>query len=103
VIALDAGASSYLPVLEGPPGNLTLRSGVVTLDPGSGVGAHSTEDFEELIIVLTGEGELRIMGHAPLAIAVGQAAYCPPQSEHDVVNTGAGLLRYVFVVAKTKV
>jgi hypothetical protein len=27
------------------------------------------------------------------------ALYCPPDTEHDVRNTGAGILRYVYVVA----
>ena len=100
LISLGGGTSSYLPVLEGPPGSVTLRSGVVTLAPGSSVGMHSTEGFEELIIVLEGQGELQIDGHDPLPIEPGVAAYCPPQSDHDVVNTGSGTLRYIFVVTK---
>jgi mannose-6-phosphate isomerase-like protein (cupin superfamily) len=28
--------------------------------------------------------------------------YCPPQTEHDVKNTGTGVLRYVHVVADAK-
>jgi quercetin dioxygenase-like cupin family protein len=102
VISLDAGASNYLPLLEGPPDSITMRSGVVTLAPGSAVGVHSTKAFEELVIVLEGQGELLITGQEPLAIGQGRVAYCPPQTEHNVVNTGHDTLRYIFVVAKAQ-
>jgi hypothetical protein len=29
-------------------------------------------------------------------------AYCPPGTEHDVVNTGAVPLRYIYLVAKPR-
>ena len=78
-----------------------MRSGLVVLSPGSSVGVHSTEDFEELVIVLEGQGKMQMVEGDSLAIRVGVAVYCPPQTEHDVVNTGTGPLRYVYVVAKT--
>ena len=100
VISLGDGTARYLPVLEGPPDSLALHSGVVTLAPGSSVGMHSTKGWEELITVLEGQGELQIAGCDPLPIKSGVAAYCPPRSDHDVVNTGSGTLRYIFVVTE---
>jgi quercetin dioxygenase-like cupin family protein len=100
VIRLDAARADYRPILTGPPASVTMRSGLVTLNPGKSVGVHSTEDFEELIIVLEGQGEVRIARQDPLAIHASVAAYCPPGTEHDVVNTGNTPLQYVFVVAK---
>jgi oxalate decarboxylase/phosphoglucose isomerase-like protein (cupin superfamily) len=42
--------------------------------------------------------------HAPharvIGLGVNVVAYCPPQTEHDVVNTGADPLRYLFIVAR---
>jgi quercetin dioxygenase-like cupin family protein len=100
VIRLGDGAVRYQPVLEGPPDSIALHSGVVTLAPEKSVGMHSTKGWEELITVLEGQGELQIAGHDPLPIEPGVAAYCPPQSDHDVVNTGSSTLRYLFVVTQ---
>lgn len=100
VISLGDGTARYLPVLEGPPDSVALHSGVVTLAPGSSVGMHSTKGYEELITVLEGQGELLIAGQDPLAIEPGVAAYCPPQTDHNVVNTGSVTLRYIFVVTE---
>jgi quercetin dioxygenase-like cupin family protein len=102
VIHLDTAGEDYLPILAGPPESVSMRSGLVVLSPGSSVGVHSTEDFEELVIGLEGQGEMQITGQDSLAIGVGVAVYCPPETEHNVVNTGADPLRYVYVVAKAK-
>jgi mannose-6-phosphate isomerase-like protein (cupin superfamily) len=29
-------------------------------------------------------------------------SYAPPHTEHDVVNTGEGRLRYIFIVARAE-
>jgi glyoxylate utilization-related uncharacterized protein len=88
LIPLDFTASGYQRILGGPPGNKTLRSGLVQLAPGEAVGDHSTGRKEELIIVLEGEGELKLNGTGSLPISRSSAAYCPPDTEHNVVNTG---------------
>jgi len=100
VLSLDAKGASYFPVLTGPPGTLTMRSGLVTLAPGKTVGKHTTADNEEILVVLEGRGEFRITGGPVLPVVGGSALYCPPRREHDVINTGEGVLRYVFVLAK---
>ena len=100
VVQLDAAATEYARVLGGPPETVTMRSGQVVLRPGAAVGEHSTEEYEEVVIVLAGSGEVRVAGGATLALAPGSVAYCPPQTTHDVVNTGAGPLRYLYVVAR---
>jgi quercetin dioxygenase-like cupin family protein len=100
VISLDAKGASYFPILVGPPGTMTMRSGIVTLTPGKSVGRHTTAGNEEILVVLEGRGEFRITGGPTLPVLGGSALYCPPNREHDVFNTGEGVLRYVFVVAK---
>jgi mannose-6-phosphate isomerase-like protein (cupin superfamily) len=107
-IALDPAATEYTRVLGGPPETVTMRAGQVVLAPGKSVGRHSTEGYEEILVILAGEGEL----HFPHAGEVGKAgipmvelnanvvAYCPPQTEHDVINTGSEPLRYLFIVAR---
>ena len=100
VLQLDPGASGYTRVLGGPPATVTMRSGQVILAPGSAVGEHSTEGYEEVVIVLAGSGEMRVARGATLSLAPGSVAYCPPQTTHDVVNTGVVPLRYLYVVAR---
>jgi mannose-6-phosphate isomerase-like protein (cupin superfamily) len=101
VITLDAGEESYLRVLGGPPGNESLRSGMVKLKPGESVGAHCTDEYEELIVVLHGRGEASISDGEMLSIRQGTALYIPPWTDHNIKNTGTGTLTYLYVVAKT--
>lgn len=100
IISLDSRGQDYLRVLGGPPETLTMRSGLVTLAPKKSVGKHSTEDYEELVIILDGQAEMQITGGSTLQLAKGFAAYCPPHTEHDVLNIGNDTLRYIYVVAK---
>lgn len=100
VVPLEPGDQSYFLLLKGPPETKSLRSGLVTLAPGKSIGLHSTESNEEMIVPLSGEGELRIPGEAPIPIRSGLITYAPTGTTHDVVNTGTAALRYIFIVAK---
>jgi len=100
VVHLDPGATGYTRLLGGPPETVTMRSGQVVLAPGEAVGKHGTDEYEEVVIVLAGSGEVRVAGGATLLLTPGSVAYCPPQTTHDVVNTGTVRLRYVYVVAR---
>ncbi len=102
VIQLDTTGEKYQPILNGPPESVSMRSGLVVLSPGDDVGVHSTKEYEEVLVVLEGQGEMQITAGKPLAMGAGMAVYCPPETEHNVVNTGTVPLRYVFVVAKAK-
>ncbi|MCX5672119.1 MAG: cupin domain-containing protein [Planctomycetota bacterium] len=96
------GGKAYLPLLEGPPATCGMRSGRVELKAGEEIGEHSTGDHEEVLVMIEGEGEVRVEGHPPLAVRGGQAVYIPPQSRHNVRNAGAPLLRYIYIVAPTR-
>ena len=102
VIKTDMQGKDYVRLLGGPPETCSLRSGAVALQPGKAVGEHSTGDHEELIVVLEGEGALLLNEDRKLPLEVGTVAYCPPNTEHDVKNTGTIVLRYIYVVAKTQ-
>lgn len=91
----------YKRLLAGPPQNLCLRSGLVNLLPGASVGKHNTGDYEEMVIVLEGQGEM-LGNEDRLVLNTKQAAYCPPYTEHDVLNTGDSVLKYVYIVTKAK-
>lgn len=102
VVALNSAGREYVPILDGPPRTYTMRSGLIDLAPGKSVGKHNTEHYEELVIVLEGQGEMLFADGSKLPVVANSAVYCPPDTEHDVVNTGTGALRYVYVVSKAK-
>ena len=101
-IPLDLAAQEYIRILSGPPETVTMRSGLVVLEPGKSVGIHSTEDCEEALVVFDGQGEMRTTGGPTLELRAGILAYCPPHTEHNVFNVGETPLRYLFIVAKAK-
>jgi quercetin dioxygenase-like cupin family protein len=101
-VELKADKSDYQKVLGGPPQTVSMESGLVVLAPSKSVGKHSTKSYEEAVVVLAGNGEMRITGGTTLQLKPNVVAYCPPMTEHDVVNTGSGPLRYLFIVAKPK-
>ncbi|MDP3789951.1 MAG: cupin domain-containing protein [Candidatus Omnitrophota bacterium] len=78
---------------------ISLRSGCVVLKPGESVGEHSTDEQEELLIILEGEGRLLLGKSAEIEFEKDSAAYIPPRTIHDVKNTGMVDLKYVFVTA----
>ena len=99
VVVLDPQTTDYMRVLGGPPATVTMRSGFVVLAPGQSVGKHSTDEYEEAVVVLEGEGVMVGSQGDTLSLTTWSVAYCPPRTEHNVTNTGNGPLRYVYLVA----
>ena len=89
----------YQRILEGQPQTLGMRSGRVHLKPGEACGQHSTKNHEELLVFLTGRGELQIGDNGRFDVGAGKAVYIPPETLHDVHNTGSEPLRYIYCVA----
>jgi mannose-6-phosphate isomerase-like protein (cupin superfamily) len=100
VVSLHTAHGPFTRILGGPPQTVSMKSGLVSLEPGNSVGAHSTGDCEEVLLILEGEGEAHVAGHPPLALSAGNAVYIPPDHEHDIHNHGDTRLRYVYVVAR---
>jgi len=98
-IALHQTTPGYQELLGGPPTSAGMKSGMVVLAPGKTVGKHSTEDHEEIVVVLEGHGQMMLANGQRVDISPQAAAYSPPGTEHDVVNTGEGVLRYIYVVS----
>lgn len=92
-------ASSDCPLLRGAPQTTRMRSGFVRLRPGESVGAHSTQEHEEALVVLQGQGKAQVEGREAVPISSRMLAYIPPRSRHNVTNTGTEVLEYVYVVA----
>jgi mannose-6-phosphate isomerase-like protein (cupin superfamily) len=91
--------SDYHLLLTGTPQTCGMRSGRVRLGPGKSIGLHNTKGHEELLVFLSGGGVAQIGETTRLQVGVGQAAYIPPQTPHDILNTGTEPLTYVFCVA----
>ena len=99
VVLLDSAGKDEVPLLTGPPETVTMRSGLIALGPGKSVGKHTTDHREEILIVLEGKGRMTFADGSTIPVEKGHAVYCPPQTEHNVTNTGTTQLRYVYVVA----
>jgi mannose-6-phosphate isomerase-like protein (cupin superfamily) len=74
----------------------------VTVSPGKSGDDHSTEIYEEMIVVLEGQGQVRIANQKNLDIKYGNIALIPPNTEHQVFNTGTGNFKYIYIATKTK-
>jgi quercetin dioxygenase-like cupin family protein len=89
----------YQRLLAGRPETCGMRSGRVYLEAGKDCGEHSTKDHEELLVFLAGEGELQIGDSGRHSVGAGKVAYIPPQTVHNVSNSGTGPLVYIYCVA----
>jgi len=101
-IPLEPGDKSYMLMLNGPPETKSFRSGLVTLEPSKSVGVHNSGVNEEILVPLEGQGELQFANHPPVTIKPGMITYAPAHSEHNVLNTGTGRLRYIFITARAE-
>ena len=98
VVPLDC-ANGDCPLLRGVPQTAGMRSGFVRLAPGQKVGRHTTAKNEETLVVLHGQGEALLDDGKNFIFAAPAIVYIPPQTHHDVLNTGKEMLEYVYVVA----
>jgi mannose-6-phosphate isomerase-like protein (cupin superfamily) len=100
VLVIDLNeAPANQKLLSGEPQTCGMRSGRVYLAPGQACGRHSTKDREELLVFLSGQGELIIDEKDSFQIGRGKVSYIPKQTIHDVKNTGKDPLVYVYCVA----
>lgn len=91
-------ASLEEPCLVTPEDAKRMRARVVELEPGQEVGEHTTENREELIVVL--EGAIVLIGpDGEHQLMVGQAAFIPLNALHNVKNKTKKKARYMYVLA----
>lgn len=90
------------PVLTGAPQTTGMRSGFVRLKPGQTVGWHTTGKNEEALVVLHGKGNALIDGQPGLPFVAPALVYIPPDTRHNVENTGSEALEYEYVVAPAR-
>lgn len=98
VIDLSKNAENQK-LLDGKPQTCGMRSGRVYLSAGQACGQHSTNDREEILVFLSGRGELLTGQEDCFEVGQGKVSYIPPHTIHDVKNTGTEPLIYVYCVA----
>ena len=77
-----------------------LRAGLVTLKPGELIGEHKTENKEEVIIILKGSATIYFGKNKKLKAAQNSFVYIPPETLHNVENSGSKNLQYVYVTTQ---
>jgi quercetin dioxygenase-like cupin family protein len=100
VINLPQNDTNYVSVIK-PPLSRKIRSGFVTLASGVSGEEHSTESYEELLVILDGKAVLH-SGEIDKEVTVGQVAYVPPHTKHFMKNGGTTTLKYLYIVTKTE-
>jgi len=93
-------APEYQPLLKGVPQTSGMRSGRVYLKPGEECGQHSTKANEETLAFLSGKGTA-LIGEKGEVFSVGRGKICyiPPDTLHNIRNTGKEPLVYIYCVA----
>ena len=100
VLVIDLNEKcEYQRLLSGRPQTCGMRSGRVYLQPGEDCGQHSTDNREELLVFLSGQGQLLIGEENRLDVGKGKVSYIPSDTVHNVKNTGSEPLIYVYCVA----
>ena len=92
----------YQRLLDKDSGSLGIKCGHVILKPGENVGEHTTAEREELVIVLKGGGEAVVDKEGILKIENNTLLYIPPETLHDIKNTGSNILEYIFITSLTQ-
>ncbi|MCK4752223.1 MAG: cupin domain-containing protein [Planctomycetes bacterium] len=100
VMVIDLNQSGeYQRLLGGEPQTCGMRSGRVYLKAGESCGEHSTGEREEILVFLSGKGLLLIGGEDSFEVGAGKVSYIPPDTIHDVKNTGDEALVYIYCVS----
>jgi oxalate decarboxylase/phosphoglucose isomerase-like protein (cupin superfamily) len=75
--------------------------GMVVLAPGKGHERHNHPEADEIIFVMSGEGEQMLDDQPPVRVRPGASIYIPQGVYHGTVNTGWEPLRLLIVYAPT--
>ena len=76
-----------------------MSFGMVVLEPGKGHERHNHPGAEEIIFVMSGEGEQMIDDQPPVKVRAGACIYIPDDVYHSTINTGSEPLRLIIVYA----
>lgn len=73
--------------------------GVVEVRPGGGHERHNHPGAEEIIHVLSGEGEQRVDDQPPVRIGPGACVFIPDSVYHSTLNTSSEPMRLLIIYA----
>ena len=80
-------------------GGRTMTFGMVVVEPGKGHTRHNHPNADEVIFVISGEGEQMLDDEPPVMIRPGASVYIPRGVYHSTLNTGWEPLRLIVVYA----
>ncbi len=80
-------------------GGQTMTFGMVVVEPGKGHTRHNHPSADEVIFVISGEGEQMLDDEPPVMIRPGASVYIPRGVYHSTLNTGWEPLRLIVVYA----
>jgi oxalate decarboxylase/phosphoglucose isomerase-like protein (cupin superfamily) len=73
--------------------------GIVEVAPGGGHERHNHPGTEEIIYVVSGEGEQMIDDQPPVSVGPGACIFIPDGVYHSTLNTGSGPMQIIVVYA----
>ena len=71
--------------------------GVVDLAPGKGHARHNHPGSEEIIYVVSGQGEQMVDDRPPVKVGPGSSIYIPADIYHSTLNTGNQPMQLIVV------
>ncbi len=72
--------------------------GIVLLEPGKGHANHNHPGVEEILYVISGEGEQAVAGERR-KIGQGTLIHIPPDVYHETINTGWEQMKIIAIYA----
>ena len=92
----DWGAIKWFVTPSATPGAV-MTFGEVVVMPGGGHARHNHPDAEEILYVLSGEGEQMVDDGEPFPVCAGDTIYVPTGVYHSTMNTGWTPLRLLAI------
>ncbi len=92
----DWGVIKWL-VAPGQTPGAAMTFGEVVLLPGMGHDRHNHPESEEILYVLSGEGEQMLDDGAPFPVRAGDTIYVPTAQFHSTRNTGWAPMRLLAI------
>jgi oxalate decarboxylase/phosphoglucose isomerase-like protein (cupin superfamily) len=71
--------------------------GMVVLAPGKGHDTHNHPGVEEIIFVMSGEGEQMVDNQPAVPVRPGASIFIPADVEHSTINTGWEPMRLLVI------
>jgi len=97
-LVFDWGTLKFLsePLVTGVE---SFSFGMVILEPGKGHESHNHPGVEEIIFVVSGEGDQMIDNQGPIHVRPGASMFIPASVMHSTLNTGWEPLRLIVIYA----